>query len=128
MIKKILIVDDEIEFVAMLKIRLEANNYKVIAAFDGEEGLEKAKSEKPDLMILDVLMPKKDGWTLVREIKADQNLKHIPVIMLTIKEHLKDMFKLEGITDYITKPFKAEELLTKIKTCFSKERTGPGEN
>lgn len=117
--KKILVIDDEIELVDMLRIRLEANDFSVITAFDGDQGFKKAKSEKPDLIILDVRMPKKDGWTFVREMKIDESIKDIPVIMLTAKDQLEDMFKLEGIREYITKPFETEALLLKIKMCLS---------
>ena len=118
MAKKILIVEDEIELIDMLRIRLEANGYQVITAFDGQQGLERAKSEKPDLIIMDIMMPKKDGWTFVREMKTDDSIKRIPVIMLTAKEGMEDMFKLEGVKGYVTKPFEAEELLLRVKLCI----------
>lgn len=113
--KKILVVDDEPGFVEMLKSKLELDDYEVLTAFDGEEGLEKAKTEKPDLIILDILMPRKDGWTFVREMKTYDSIKNIPVIVLTAKEQFEDEFKLEGITDYLVKPFEVEALLYKIK-------------
>jgi DNA-binding response OmpR family regulator len=116
--KKILVVDDEADLVEILKLSLEMNNYEVITAFDGEEGFEKAKKEKPDLILLDIMMPKKDGWTFVREMKMDESIKHIPVIVLTGKDQLKDEFELEGVKDFIIKPVEIEVLLDKIDIYF----------
>lgn len=113
--KKILVIDDEPELVKMVKMRLEANNYEVITALDGQEGLEKTRSEKPDLILLDILMPNKDGYTFVKEVKVDESIKHIPIIVLTAKPGMKDLFGIEGIKDYIVKPFEDKELLEKIK-------------
>ncbi|MEI6632929.1 MAG: response regulator [Chlamydiota bacterium] len=116
MAKKILIVDDEPHIVEMLKSRLEANDYKVLSACNGEEGLKKVQDENPGLIILDVMMPEMDGWTFLKELKREG--KHIPVIILTAKEKMQDLFELEGIKDYIVKPFKADELLEKISKYF----------
>ena len=117
--KNILIVDDDVDIINALKLRLEADDYKVATALDGEEGFKKAKSEKPDLILLDAVMPKKDGWTFVREMKKDDSIKRIPVIVLTGKDSLEDEFRLEGLKDFITKPFEAEALIMKIKTHLS---------
>ena len=113
--KKILIVDDEINFVKMVQVRLEANGYDVEVAFDGEEGLEKAAEVNPDLILLDIMMPKKDGYTFLLELKKNDEMKGIPVIALTAKPGMKDMFELEGAKDYITKPFESDQLLAKIR-------------
>ncbi len=113
--KRILIVEDEKDMVYAVKLQLEANGYEVIAAYDGNEGLEKAKGEKPDLIILDIMLPKKDGYTFLLELKKDKAIKSIPVVVLTAKPGMKDMFKLEGAKDYITKPFESMHLLSKIK-------------
>lgn len=115
---KILIIDDEPQMIQVLKVRLEAENYTVLSASNGEEGLEKVKSEKPDLILLDILMPKKDGYTFVRETKADDNLRNIPIIMLTGKAEMKDLFAIEGIKDYLLKPFDDMELIKKIKSLL----------
>jgi len=117
--KKILVVDDEADLVEILKSSLEVNNYEVITALDGEEGLKKAKEEKPDLILLDILMPKKDGWTFVREMKMDESIKNIPVIVFTVKEQFKGEFELEGVKDYIVKPVEIEKLLDKIDMFFN---------
>jgi DNA-binding response OmpR family regulator len=109
MSKKILIVDDDPDLLRMVTMRLEANQYEVITAYDGEEGLEKVKAENPDLIILDIVMPKLDGYSFVQEIKKTEH-KTIPIIILTAKEEMEDIFKMEGISDYIIKPFDPEEL------------------
>lgn len=113
--KKILIIDDELEMLQVLKLRLEADNYIAFTASNGDEGLEKAKNEKPDLILLDIMMPKKDGFTFVKDLKADDNLRNTPIIVLTGKTEMKDLFAIEGIKDYILKPFDDVQLLKKIK-------------
>jgi two-component system alkaline phosphatase synthesis response regulator PhoP/two-component system response regulator VicR len=120
MAKKILVIDDEPNVVKMVRSRLEAANYEVIAALNGKEGLEKVKSEKPDLIILDILMPQMDGYTFMREVRSTNSLKHIPIVILTAKDKMRDLFAIEGIKDYITKPFKAEELLQAIRRNLEK--------
>ena len=112
--KKILVIDDEQEILNLLTARLKANRYEVVTASDGEEGLEKFIKEKPDLIILDIFMPKIDGYTLVRELKTAVDAKTVPIIVLTAKDLMRDLFKMEGISDYIVKPFVAEDLMEKI--------------
>lgn len=112
--KKILVIDDEPDIVNLVKMRLEANNYQVCTASDGEEGLKKAESEKPDLIILDIMMPKKDGYTFLLEAKKKGLIDNTPVITLTARPKMKELFKPEGVKDYILKPFEAQELLEKI--------------
>ncbi len=112
--KKILVVDDEPELVDMVKMRLEAGNYRVSTASDGEEALEKAKKEKPDLILLDISMPNKDGYTFLREAKKNESIKDIPVIILTAFSKMEDLFEIEGVKDYIMKPFDGQQLLEKI--------------
>ncbi len=114
--KKILVVEDEPQMLDMIKIRLEAAGYKVFTALDGDEGLKRAKEEKPDLIILDIMMPKKDGYTFVKEAKTEESLKGIPIIVLTAKTGMKDLFGIEGIKDYILKPFESQDLLDKINS------------
>lgn len=113
--KKILIIDDEPDFVKMLKMRLEFSGYEVAIAFDGDEGLEILRKEIPDLILLDIMMPNKDGYTFLLDMKKDERTREIPVIALTAKAGMKDLFELEGAKDYIVKPFESEHLLAKIR-------------
>ena len=117
MTKKILIIDDEPQLVDMLKIRLESNNFGVIAAYDGQEGLEKARKEKPDLIILDLMLPKIDGYKVCRMLKFDNEYKNIPIILVTSRsqESDKKMGEEVGADAYITKPFEPQVLLKSIK-------------
>jgi len=117
MAKKILIVDDEPQLVELLKIRLEANDYEVLVAVDGKEGLKIARSKKPDLIILDLMLPKIDGFALCRMLKFDEKYKNIPIIMFTARaqESDKKLGKEVGADAYITKPFDPQVLLKKIE-------------
>jgi len=120
--KKILIIEDEKDIIVALRLRLEANGYEVIAAGDGAEGLNKARTEKPSLIILDIMLPKLDGYKIARMLKFDQNFGDIPIIMLTAKVQQSDIQrgKEAGADAYITKPFKAEELLEQIKQLLAR--------
>lgn len=113
MAKKILIVDDEKDFVFMLKSILEMNGYSVIAAYDGEEGLRKVRAERPDLIILDVTMPKMDGFAVLQVLKDENLLKEMQVIMLTARGDIEDAHKgiESGVAAYIPKPARSEALL-----------------
>lgn len=115
--KKILIVDDEEELVMAVQARLEANGYDIVTAFDGEEGLVKARSEKPDLIILDLMLPKMDGYQVCATLKHDDRYKKIPVLLFTAKAGVEDeRIGIEdcGANGYMTKPFEPPALLAKI--------------
>jgi CheY-like chemotaxis protein len=116
--KKILIIDDEPNIVKMVEVRLKANNYDVVAAFDGAEGLDKAKKEHPDLIILDVMMPGMDGFQFFKTIRKDPAQANIPILMLTARGAMKDTFEMLGAEEFITKPFESEDLLLKINYMF----------
>ncbi len=111
--KRILIVEDEPAIRAILHKRLEANGYEVMDAEDGEEGLALARREKPDLILLDLMLPKRDGYSVCRLLKFDQRYRHIPVVMLTARAQEKDrkLGQQTGADAYVTKPFDAGELL-----------------
>lgn len=113
--KTILLVDDEPDFVKMVKMRVEANGYEAVTAFDGVEGLKIAREVEPDLILLDVMMPRKDGYTVLRELKKDESTKNIPVIALTAKSGMDGLFDIEGVEYFVTKPFDADDLMAKIK-------------
>lgn len=112
---KILIVDDDCDFVQLLEFDLRKRGYDIVTAFNGEEGLERAKAEKPELIILDIKMPKVDGYTFVRHLKREDETREIPLIVLTSYEPMKDMFKLEGVQDYFVKSADIDNLLIAIK-------------
>src|SRR3989338_4794951 len=122
--KIILLVDDEVQLVEVVKMRLEANNYEVILAYDGQEALDKARKAKPDLIILDLMLPKMDGYKVCRMLKFDEKYKNIPIIMFTARAQDSDE-KLGyevGADAYIVKPFEPEMLLDKIAELLSKEK------
>jgi two-component system, OmpR family, alkaline phosphatase synthesis response regulator PhoP len=120
--KKILIVDDEAELVEMMTLRLKASGYEVVAAYDGKEILEKARAEKPDLIILDIMLPVMDGYKICADIKKDAQLKHVPVILLTAKDPALEADKLQGAhaDDCMIKPFEPKELLDRIREFIKK--------
>jgi len=113
--KKILIIDDDPTLVKMLEVFLASHGYAVATAGDGEEGSAKVKSGSPDLIILDVEMPKMNGYTFIFELKKIPGSRRVPIIVLTAKEGMAEIFKIEGVKEYITKPFRPEVLLTNIK-------------
>jgi DNA-binding response OmpR family regulator len=114
MSKKILIIDDEIELVNLVKIRLEANGYEVVAAHSGLEGVSQAINEIPDLIVLDIAMPEMDGYTTLQKLRAEEKAKDIPVIILTAYNKMQSLFEVEGVNDYIVKPFDPQDLLARI--------------
>lgn len=121
--KRILIVDDEEDILNVLRFRLEANNYEVMSACDGQEGLNKARSEKPDLIILDLMLPKLDGYKVCRMLKFDESYKAIPIIIFTARAQKKDeeLGMEMGADAYIAKPFEPAVLLGKMKELLEKK-------
>lgn len=115
--KKILLVDDEVDIVTVIRMRLESSNYEVIVARDGNEALNAARTMRPDLIILDLMLPSMDGFHVARMLKYDAHYKNIPIIMLTAKVGENDRKTGEevGVDAYMNKPFEAEKLLTKIR-------------
>ena len=122
--KKILLIDDDHEIIELTKERLEANGYKVETACDGEQGLHMALTHAPDLIVADIKMPKLDGYSFVKIMKREKAAKRIPIIVLTAFVNMKDLFSIEGVDGYMAKPFKAEELLSKIKECLNRVQDG----
>ena len=117
MAKRILVVDDEPHSVKMVESRLRANGYDVITAGNGAEGLEKARKEAPDLILLDIVMPQMNGHETLSKLKESSETKSIPVIMFTSKGQVDDVERATygGAIDYIVKPFDPIVLLSKIK-------------
>ncbi len=117
---KILVIDDEIYIVHILDFSLGMEGYDVVTALDGEQGLEKAHSEHPDLIVLDIMMPKLDGYETCKMLKADPATKAIPVILLSAKGRNVDQkvgFEV-GADDYITKPFSPRKLVERINSIL----------
>ena len=127
--EKILVVDDEKDIVELLQYNLEKEGYKISAVFSGEKCLENVKTELPDLMLLDLMLPEIDGLDICKFLKNNPQTSHIPIIMLTAKGEETDIvLGLElGADDYITKPFNLRELLARIKTvlCRTKNNISP---
>lgn len=118
--EKILIIDDELHIVELIKYNLEMNGYKVYYALNGNEGMNIAYEKKPDLILLDIMLPEIDGFEVCKKIKRDDELANIPIIMLTAKgEEFDKILGLElGADDYITKPFSVRELVARIKVVL----------
>ena len=115
--KKILVVDDEPYLAEMMANRLEANRYTVVTALSGRDALDQVAKVKPDLILLDILMPDMDGYQILRRLKEDPKTQSLPVIMLTVKKWSEDIKKAmeTGAADYIVKPFNPAEVLKKIE-------------
>jgi DNA-binding response OmpR family regulator len=126
--KKILVVDDDPDLVDATSMILKSKKYDVIVAYDGVEGLEKARNEKPDLIVLDVMMPKKDGYTLCKELKADPDLSGIPVLLLTAvvaniptTRFTQQMGMETEADDFIDKPVEPRVLVERIEALLAKQ-------
>lgn len=123
--EKILIVDDDVDFCEATKLVLESKAYKISLAYDGKEGLQKVRSERPDLVILDVIMPEMNGYDVCVVMKADPELSRIPVILLTAVDQkmfrtsfTKEMGLMTEADDYIAKPVEPEELVERIEALL----------
>jgi DNA-binding response OmpR family regulator len=119
--KKVLIVDDEEVIRKFLRIHLDKLGYEVKEAADGEQAIEELAKGDFDLLICDILMPKKDGWEVVKEVKSNSKTKHLPVILLTAKNEDSDMFKGYdlGASYYMTKPFTKAQLIYGLRLMFN---------
>jgi two-component system phosphate regulon response regulator PhoB len=124
---RILIIEDDRDIVEMIEYNLKEEGYQVTSAFDGEKGIELAKREKPDLVILDIMLPAIDGFEVCRSLKQYQPTAHIPVIILSAKSRETDkVVGLElGADDYVTKPFSPRELLARIKAVLRRHKEQP---
>ncbi len=120
MSKKVLVVDDEEVIRKFLRIHLGKLGYEVKEAADGEQALEQLGKDDFDLLICDIMMPKKDGWEVIKQCKSNPKMKNIPVIVLTAKDQDSDMFKGYdlGANYYMTKPFTKAQLLYGLKLMF----------
>ncbi len=122
MAKKILIVDDEQDIVESLQFVLEAAGFECHCAYNGEEGLNLAREILPDLIILDVMMPKINGFKICRLLKYDSKYRNIPILMVTARSQMEDkqIGEETGVDEYITKPFELDEIVEKVKGYLSK--------
>jgi len=118
---RVLVVDDERDVVELVKFLLERDGHKVIEAFNGREALEKAYAELPDLIILDIMMPEMDGYTVNARLTETESTRRIPVIILTAKGQMRDVFEMaSNVAFYMEKPFDPKHLREKIQEVLSK--------
>ena len=120
---KILVVDDEPHLVEVMASRLRANQYEVVTAITGRDGIEKAREEKPNLILLDIMMLDMDGYGVLRYLKDMSETKDIPVIMMSVKKWSEDIKRAMsgGAVDYIVKPFDSKDLIGKLKAVLKNE-------
>jgi len=121
MAHKILLIDDDKGIVEVIKNVLVGQNYDVVTAFDGKEGLKKVESEDPDLIVLDIRMPTMNGYEFICTLRAERNSPDkpmMPIIVLTAKEKMEEVFKLEGARGYLVKPIDPIQLTKKIEECL----------
>ncbi len=122
---KILVIDDDADLATVMKGALESKSYEVIVAYNGKEGLEKAKKEKPDLVILDILMPVMDGWIFADLFRKDPSLAKTPVIALSsFSESLGQPFPFE-VSEFVPKPLKPKELVAKVEEHLKRRSSQP---
>jgi DNA-binding response OmpR family regulator len=119
---KILIIDDEPDIVETLTLMLQARNYEVVTALDGMEGLSKVKTERPDITLLDIMMPGISGYDVCQKLKTNNDTKRMPVIMLTAKGENEAVTKARkaGADDYIVKPFNLPTLVNKVNKLLAR--------
>jgi DNA-binding response OmpR family regulator len=125
----ILCVEDEPEVIELIQVMLETAGYRVIGVVGGFNALEVIRSEKPDLVLLDLMMPEVDGWTVFKQMQADPEVRDIPVIPVTaLSSHIDAMLALEvaGVDEYVTKPFGRGELVASIERVLRRRSSGSG--
>ena len=122
--RKILIVDDEEDILHFLELVLREKGYEVVTASGGHDALTRAQMERPDLVLLDIMMPQMDGWEVLKLLRVDEETSGIPVAMLSARTEARDRVQglQEGAVDYICKPFSLQELVGKIEAIFAQQR------
>ena len=125
---KILVVEDEVDIATLVCFNLQRVGYAVDMAHDGREGLEKILKEQPDLVVLDLMLPGMDGFSILKEMQRDIRANTIPVLMLTAKSQIDDRIRgLEsGVDDYLTKPFSPKELILRVQAILKRNQATPG--
>lgn len=118
--QRILVVDDDREIVGVVRDYLEQAGFRVLSAYDGETALHMIRRERPALVVLDLMLPNRDGWDITRIIQADENLKRIPIIMVTARsDDIDKIVGLElGADDYVTKPFNPREVVARVRSVL----------
>jgi DNA-binding response OmpR family regulator len=122
--KKVVCIEDEPEMIDLVKLILGRKGFDLIGAMGGREGLEAVRRVKPDLVLLDLMMPDMDGWEVYQQMKADEELSNIPVIVVTAKAQSIDKvlgLHIAKVDDYVTKPFGPQELLQSVERVLSKQ-------
>ncbi len=127
MANRILVVDDDKQIVRLIQSYLEKNGFTVLTAFDGDNALRIIRHERPDLVVLDLMLPGKDGWEITKAIRADANLAATPILMLTARiEDTDKILGLElGADDYLTKPFNPREVVARVRAILRRSSTTP---
>jgi two-component system response regulator VicR len=123
--KRILCIEDDAEMIDLIRLILERKGFEVLEAVGGKEGLEVSRREMPDLILLDLMMPEVDGWEVFRQLRADEQLKDIPVIVVTAKAQSIDIvlgLHIAKVDGYVTKPFGPQELLKSVNKVLAMER------
>ncbi|MEP2776346.1 MAG: response regulator transcription factor [Luteolibacter sp.] len=126
--QRVLIVEDEVDIADLVMFNLQRAGYEVLKAHDGIRGTEMAIAERPDLIVLDLMLPGRDGYSVFREVRRDARTSHIPVIMLTARAQTEDRIQgLEaGADDYLTKPFSPKELVLRVNAILKRAEATPG--
>jgi DNA-binding response OmpR family regulator len=127
--KRVICIEDEPEMIDLVKLILSRKGFQVVGAMGGREGLEAIVREKPDLVLLDLMMPDMDGWEVYQKMKADDTTKAIPVIVVTAKAQSIDKvlgLHIAKVDDYITKPFGPQELLESVEKVLARQTQGQG--
>jgi CheY-like chemotaxis protein len=114
---KVLLVDDEPDFLTVIRARLSKAGYDVICAHHGRDAMDKLRIKSPDVIVSDVIMPVMDGIDFYQQLKNSAETRKIPVIIMSIKEHLEQNFRAVGVDDFLAKPFEAADLIKKIQRC-----------
>ena len=123
--RRILCIEDEPEMIDLIRLILERKGFEVLGAVGGQEGIESIRREKPDLILLDLMMPDVDGWEVYRQMKADEALQHIPVVVVTAKAQSIDKvlgLHIAKVDDYVTKPFGPSDLLESVERVLQKRQ------
>ncbi|NJN94526.1 MAG: response regulator [Anaerolineales bacterium] len=125
--KHILCIEDEPEMIELMRLVLEREGFEVTGAVGGEQGLKTMRHRRPDLILLDLMMPGIDGWEVYRQMRADKELMDIPVVIVTAKAQSIDKvlgLQVAKVADYITKPFGPKDLINSIAKVFAKQKAG----